>query len=424
MNALASRQMPANAQGELQGAVASLYSLSSIFGPPLMTQVFGYFSQRRMPRCISPALRSSTAALLTLGCAAPVRARRCGSRRDTRRGTSSQINPEVECCATAVLFATVSLARSAAAAGGRRGGCGAAADPTRVRAGAREHELLAHLRARTRRRAVSRPYAPGAGGAAHAVLRDRTREPRQLRGDDQRPGAQPRDAARLPDVQRFPADAAPALNAYGQALGSGCVYPPIVKACRDQLEAAGLTWRAYMEDMGNDPRRERASCGHVPVGAADPTSVAQRGDQYAAKHDPFVYFHSIIDDPARCEAHVVNLDRLPRGSRSAATTPNYVFITPNLCNDGHDRQVRRRPARAGCWRSTPSSRSGCRSSSIPPAFRADGMLIVTFDEADGGRARGLGRLLRRAAAPRRALRTRLQRARRRDASGRSCCRRS
>jgi len=46
MNALASQQIPADAQGELQGAVACLYSLSSIIGPPLMTQVFGHFSAR------------------------------------------------------------------------------------------------------------------------------------------------------------------------------------------------------------------------------------------------------------------------------------------------------------------------------------------------------------------------------------------
>ena len=37
-------QVPANAQGDLQGAVASVYGLSSIVGPPLMTEVFGYFS--------------------------------------------------------------------------------------------------------------------------------------------------------------------------------------------------------------------------------------------------------------------------------------------------------------------------------------------------------------------------------------------
>ncbi|HEX8784009.1 MAG TPA: TCR/Tet family MFS transporter, partial [Steroidobacteraceae bacterium] len=40
MNAIASQQIPADAQGELQGAVASLYSLSAIIGPPLFTQTF------------------------------------------------------------------------------------------------------------------------------------------------------------------------------------------------------------------------------------------------------------------------------------------------------------------------------------------------------------------------------------------------
>jgi DHA1 family tetracycline resistance protein-like MFS transporter len=44
MNAIMSQQVPANAQGELQGAVASLYSLAAVVGPPLMTQLFGRFS--------------------------------------------------------------------------------------------------------------------------------------------------------------------------------------------------------------------------------------------------------------------------------------------------------------------------------------------------------------------------------------------
>ena len=48
-NALMSHRMPPDAQGELQGAVASLYSLSSILGPPLMTQLFSYFSSPAAP---------------------------------------------------------------------------------------------------------------------------------------------------------------------------------------------------------------------------------------------------------------------------------------------------------------------------------------------------------------------------------------
>lgn len=44
--ALMSRLVPANAQGELQGANASLMSLASVIGPLLMPFLFGYFSRR------------------------------------------------------------------------------------------------------------------------------------------------------------------------------------------------------------------------------------------------------------------------------------------------------------------------------------------------------------------------------------------
>jgi len=86
----------------------------------------------------------------------------------------------------------------------------------------------------------------------------------------------------------------------------GCLYPPMVKTVSDQLEAAKLTWRWYMEDMGNDPTRESATCGHMPPGAVERTGRATVKDKYAAKHDPFVYFHSIIDSP-ECQARVVDL---------------------------------------------------------------------------------------------------------------------
>jgi MFS transporter, DHA1 family, tetracycline resistance protein len=69
MNAIASQQIPANAQGELQGAVASLYSLSAIVGPPLMTQIFGAFSRGTAP-VYFPGAAFLTAALLTVGCGA------------------------------------------------------------------------------------------------------------------------------------------------------------------------------------------------------------------------------------------------------------------------------------------------------------------------------------------------------------------
>lgn len=180
---------------------------------------------------------------------------------------------------------------------------------------------------------------------------------------------------------------APALDANGQALGRGCVYPTLVKTLPDQLESAGLTWKAYMEDMGKDPRRERATCGHAPVGAPERTNKAEAQDQYAAKHNPFVYFHSIIDDAARCDAHVVNLTQLPQDLRAAASTPSFVFITPNLCNDGHDQRCA--DGRQGGYTAIDAFlRQWVPLITAAPAFTADGMLVVTFDESDGRGAEG------------------------------------
>jgi len=68
MNAVASQQIPANSQGELQGAIASLYSLSSIIGPPLMTQILSRFSDPAASVHF-PGAAFLMAAALTVGCA-------------------------------------------------------------------------------------------------------------------------------------------------------------------------------------------------------------------------------------------------------------------------------------------------------------------------------------------------------------------
>lgn len=171
----------------------------------------------------------------------------------------------------------------------------------------------------------------------------------------------------------------PGLDANGQAIGEGCVYPSDVKTLPDHLEAAGFTWKGYMEDMGADPARESATCGHVAVGAVDPTSHATPQDQYAAKHNPFVYFHSIIDDPVRCAAHVANLDSLDHDLGNAATTPNFAFITPNLCHDGHDAPCRNGEP-GGLISADAFLRAWVPKILASPAFRKDGLLVVTFDE--------------------------------------------
>ena len=69
MNAIGSKQVPASAQGEYQGAIACLQSLSAILSPPLMTQIFRYFSAAPAPLHF-PGAPFATAAALTLVSAA------------------------------------------------------------------------------------------------------------------------------------------------------------------------------------------------------------------------------------------------------------------------------------------------------------------------------------------------------------------
>ena len=174
---------------------------------------------------------------------------------------------------------------------------------------------------------------------------------------------------------------APALDAHGQALGRGCVYPSIVKSLPDQLEAHGLSWKAYMEDMGNISTREHATCGHVAIGAHETSYNAAPGDKYAARHNPFVYFHTIIDDQARCDAHIVNLKRLSADLQALETTANYNFVTPNLCNDGHDPQCIDGEA-GGMAAANQFLQKWVPLITASAAFRQDGLLVVTFDETD------------------------------------------
>jgi phosphatidylinositol-3-phosphatase len=173
----------------------------------------------------------------------------------------------------------------------------------------------------------------------------------------------------------------PAAN--GQYLGFGAVYPTQVKTIANQLDAKGRTWGGYMEDMANSTTGEPKTCRHPPIGAQDHTQSARPGDQYATRHNPYMYFHSIIDDQPKCNARVVDLTKLPNALQSASTTPNYTFITPNLCHDGHDDPCVDDPSHPG---GLPKIDAWLRREMPPllasPGFRDDGLLIVTFDEAE------------------------------------------
>ena len=170
------------------------------------------------------------------------------------------------------------------------------------------------------------------------------------------------------------------IGANGQAIGTGCVFPTSVPTIASQLDAAGFTWRDYNDSMGATPTRESSVCGHPALNSSDGTQKATAEDQYATRHNPFVYFHGIIDDTTLCDTHVVSLDPLGHDLSNVATTANYSFISPSLCNDGHD---------APCANGQPGGLAQVNTflrTWVPritgsPAFKQNGLLIITFDES-------------------------------------------
>jgi len=132
------------------------------------------------------------------------------------------------------------------------------------------------------------------------------------------------------------------------------------------------------------------------VGGTDDTQLATATDQYAARHNPFVYFHSLIDVPkagtvSPCATRVVPLTRLST-DLAANTVANWSFITPNLCNDGHDS-----PCKGPGAEGTNPGAGGLESANaflshvIPmiqrsQAYRQGGLIVVTFDEGTSNKS--------------------------------------
>jgi acid phosphatase len=128
----------------------------------------------------------------------------------------------------------------------------------------------------------------------------------------------------------------------------------------DRVESSGRTWKSYMESM---------------------PSACFSGDSspYFQKHDPLFYYNDIRTVPAECN-RIVPYTALATDLGSASTTPNYVFISPNQCNDMHDScSPLNNPVRQGDnWLST----------NLPtilnsPAYTTQSTLvIIVWDEDD------------------------------------------
>ena len=121
----------------------------------------------------------------------------------------------------------------------------------------------------------------------------------------------------------------------------------------DQVEASGRTWKAYIENLPH-------ACF---IGDDEPL--------YRQKHNPFIYYTSIRNNPARC-SNIVPFTQFET-DLSAKALPNYTWITPNMCNSTHDCAM----AEGDKWLQTWVSKI-----IASPAWRDNGVLFITYDEGD------------------------------------------
>ena len=136
-----------------------------------------------------------------------------------------------------------------------------------------------------------------------------------------------------------------AMTSNGQVFGTGCVYPPGVEMIGNQLGHAGYQWKGYMEDMNaNAPKGQQSPCRHPAVGQRDPWQNATPTDEYATRHNPFVYFHSLIDFKKTCRQHDVDYSHLRRDLKHRGR-PRLLIHRPRPVPRRPRRPVRERGAR-------------------------------------------------------------------------------
>lgn len=122
-----------------------------------------------------------------------------------------------------------------------------------------------------------------------------------------------------------------------------------------QLDAADISWGAYFQAMP-------APCFSGPE--AD-------GGLYAQKHNPFIYFDDVRTKPELCN-HLQPLSSLiPLLSQGASQVPRFVWVTPDMCDDGHDCS----PATAGSWLSNFVSTVAASA-----AWQGGGVMFIVWDE--------------------------------------------
>jgi hypothetical protein len=127
-----------------------------------------------------------------------------------------------------------------------------------------------------------------------------------------------------------------------------------------QLEAANIPWRSYQESMGT------------------PCNLSDTGE-FAPRHDPFLYFVDQQNAAGNLCANT-NVDYTQFTADLASNNYRYMWITPNLLDDGHDPQDN--PVmglhQTDTWLSQEIPKILASS-----GYQAGGIVFITWDEAEG-----------------------------------------
>jgi len=138
------------------------------------------------------------------------------------------------------------------------------------------------------------------------------------------------------------------------------------------LENAGHTWKSYQEDI------DGTTC---PLAAVN---------NYAPKHNPMVYFDDVTDSmsttSAYCIQHVRPFSELATDLQNG-TVAEYNFITPDLCDDGHNDCLSTNPLNPSAGADEVSQTDTWLKTNVPTilnsqAYKDGGALIITWDESE------------------------------------------
>lgn len=123
-------------------------------------------------------------------------------------------------------------------------------------------------------------------------------------------------------------DNPPAWSTGTPGTSASTVYDPTINSPSivDQLNAKGLTWKSYQENLPSTGSNwANSTADGTPTGAVDKL--------YAVKHNPFAYFATVQNDPTQRD-NMVGFNQLTTDLANG-TVPNFSFIAPNQCNDMH-----------------------------------------------------------------------------------------